>query len=185
METNCDALIHRLNQYLDGTSPPEELYQIRQEAEIHPDCATLLESMIWAHNTFTNAVMAEPPLDFSQSVVQILKRQQRRDNIFLGGVLTVIAVTVLAPIFFLLWTGMIVAFQPGIIHTALSIILSLLNTTATYVAVFLSIISHIPRWSYLTLATLLSVTLLLLALMLAMTKEPYMLLVPNKHIQTL
>lgn len=185
MKTNCDQLIQRLNQYLDGDLPPAELHKIRQEAEINPECTNILETMIWAHDAFAHASMVEPSLGFSQSVTQILKRQQRRDKIFLGGVLFVISVTMLAPVLLLLWTGVIVTFQPGIIHAAVSVTLSTLSTIATYVAASLSVISHIPQWSILTLSTLLSASLLLLALALAMTKDPHMLLLPNKHTHTI
>lgn len=185
MKTNCDSLIQRLNQYLDGNLPPEELRKIRQTAKNIPECTPLLETMIWAHEIFTHASMVEPSPRFSQSVIQTLKRQQRRDKIFLGIVLVVIAITVLAPVFLLLWTGVIVTFQPGVIHAALSAVLSALSIIAAFGVAFLSIVSHIPQWSIITLSTLLSVSFLLLALVLTMAKEPHMLLLPNKHSHTI
>ena len=183
MNTNCDTLLQRLNNYLDGQLPVSELDMIRQEAGAQAHCQAMVDAMLRAHEHLFEAPMITAPANFAQSVSRAIVQRQRRDKLFLGGVLFIIGLTVLAPFFFLLWTGLIITFEPGIVHTALNWMISGINTLAAYFVAGFLLMKHLPQWSIVAISTIISVALLTLALTVAMTRTPEMIAAPARRRQ--
>jgi len=176
---NCDSILQRFSDYLDGQLPETALTRLRQDAAALPDCLAALDAMLWVHQTLKSEPMAESARDFSRSVTRELAWRQRRDKLFLGGLLFLIALTMLAPLLFLLWAGLAAVLEPGLIQAAISGVISFISTTATYGVAIISVMQHMPQWALVAFSTFFSLSFLLLALAMALKKAPEQLFSPS------
>jgi len=176
---DCDAILQRFSDYLDGQLPETALTRLRHEAAALPDCLATLDAMLSVHQALKSAPMAESARDFSLSVTQELAWRQRRDKLFLGGVLFLVALTMLAPLLLVLWAGLAAVLEPGLIQTAISSAISFISAAATYGAAIIAVLQHMPQWAMIAFSTFFSLSFLLLALALAMKKAPEQLFSPS------
>ncbi len=177
---DCDVILQRLSQYLDGESCDDKLNALRQEAAPRPDCLAMLDAMLWVHRSLAIAPMAETRRDFSVTVTQELARRQRRDKILLGGILTLGALIALAPLLLVAWGGLAAMLQPGLLQHGVSWAVDMISNAAAYGIAALAVIRRLPQWALVSISTFLSLSFLLLALALVMQKAPEQLRISQK-----
>jgi hypothetical protein len=175
---DCDSILQRLSQYLDGDLPLSELSALRQQAQARPGCAPLFEAMLWVDETLDAAPMVTPSRDFSVSVTRELAWRQRRDRLLLGGVILAAVLMALTPILLLAWAGLAAFLEPGIIQNAIGWVLGLVGDVVAYGVALAALLNHAPRWALIPISTFLSLSLLLLALVIVMQKSPDLLFGP-------
>lgn len=177
---DCDAILQRLSQYLDGHLLETELNALRRDTAPSPECSSMLDAMLWVHRSLEAAPMVTPPRDFSVSVTQELLWRQRRDKILLGSILTLAVLIALAPLLLMVWGGLAAALEPGLFQNALSWTVSVISDIAAYGIAGLTLFRHMPQWALVSISTFLSLSFLLLALALAMKKAPEQLLISSE-----
>ena len=169
---DCDSILQRLSHYLDGDLSETELVTLRRQARTLPDCESVLDAMLWAHQALTAAPMVETARDFSVSVTRELAWRQRRDKIVLGSVLIMAVLTALAPLMLLVWAGLAAFLEPGILQAALGWLLDVVSDAAAFGVAVMNVVNHAPQWFFITISTFFSLSLLLLALVTVMQKAP-------------
>jgi len=169
---DCDPILQRLSQYLDGNLPETELAALRHKARALPGCEAMLDAMLWAHQALATAPMVETSRDFSVSVTRELAWRQRRDKIMLGGVLALAVLTMLAPLLLIAWAGLAALLEPGILQAALGWLLGAISEIAAFGVAVTTVVSHAPQWVFVAISTFFSLSLLLLALATVMQKAP-------------
>jgi len=175
---DCDSILQRLSQYLDGDLPQSELAALRQQAQVRPGCESLFEAMLWVHQTLDAAPFVAPSRDFSVSVTSELAWQQRRDKILLGGIILAAVLLALTPVLLLLWAGLAAFLEPGIVQNAISWMLGLVGDVVAYGVALVTLLNHAPRWALIPISTFFSLSLLLLALVIVLQKSPDLLFGP-------
>lgn len=169
---DCDAILQRLSQYLDGDLPESELTALRRQARGRPGCESLFEAMLRVHQTLDTAPFVAPPRDFSISVTRELAWRQRRDKLLLGGVILAAVLLALTPVLLLAWAGLAAFLEPGLLQNAISWTLELISEAAAYGVALMTLFSHAPRWVLVFISTFFSLSLLLLALAIVMQQSP-------------
>jgi predicted anti-sigma-YlaC factor YlaD len=180
---DCNALLQRLSRYLDGDLPEKELANLQRQAQAQPECESLFNAMLWVHKTFESAPMLEPSRDLSTSVTRELAWRQRRDKFALAGILALAVLTVLAPIFLLLWAGLTAFLEPTIIVRVLSWITTAVGTLATMGVGLFALFRHLPSWTLILFSTFISLSFLLSALAIVMQQSPELLFTPTSPSQ--
>ena len=176
---DCNELLQRLSQYLDGDLPAEELAVLQLQAQEQPECQSMFEAMMWVHRSLEAAPMVEPSRDFAVSVTRELAWRQRRDKAILAAVLGLGILTIISPLLILLWAGAITMLEPDFLSSVISWGVSFIGNIATYGIAIISLFQHLPQWSIIIFSLAASISFLLLALTIVMQKSPELLFAPN------
>jgi len=172
--TDCNHILQQLNDHFDGVARLN-LEALRRQAAADPDCLTMFDALVQVHALFESAPMVVSSRDFAASVTSELAWRRRKQRWALAGVVALGALTLLLPILTLIWAGAVVLFQPSLVSQLISNALGLLSDIATYAVALLTALQHLPAGLTLGLMTILSLSLLLLALASANRFHPELL----------
>ncbi len=163
---DCDSILQALSVHLDGAEGASDLSELRARAA-RAHCLELFEAMLEVHQRFAAAAMAEPPRDLAPGITRTLVWQHRRHQGLALAVLFLGLATTLIPTVWVIWAGIALYLDPGLVGQGLELLLQVVNL-GTALLVALSTAAHLlsPIWIT-SFFTLVALVFLLMSLVLA------------------